>query len=116
MKNIIGVRIKELRIKKNMTQQDLADTIGNITATGVSYWEHGKAKPDTSAILKLSDFFDVTIDFLYGKNDIAKENEMYSLFRKASELEEKEQQRLKGIMKLTIDGFLESDEEDETKV
>jgi len=110
MESLLGERIKELRIKKNMTQQELADVIGNITATGVSYWENGKANPDTSNIVKLSDFFDVTIDYLYGKNDIGEGNEMYTLFRKASELDDKEQQRLKGILKLTIDGFLEEND------
>jgi Predicted transcriptional regulators len=115
MENVIGERIKELRIKKNMTQQDLADMLGNITATGVSYWENGKAKPDASVIIKLSNFFDVTIDYLYGKNDIGEGNEMYTLFRRASELEEKDQQRLKGILKLTIDGFLE-DDDNESKI
>lgn len=115
MNNVIGERIKELRIKKNFTQQALAEIIGNITATGVSYWESGKAKPDASTILKLSNLFDVSIDYLYGRNDIGEENEMYTLFRKATELDQKDQQKLKGILKVTIDAFLEDGDKDESK-
>lgn len=119
MENRIGVKIKELRIKNNMTQQDLAQVVG-LTATGISYWESGKAKPDTLMINKLADYFNVSIDFLYGKNDLDselnKDEELNILFRKATQLEKGKKDKLKGILRAGIDALWDEDIQDETKL
>ena len=41
----IGKKIKELRIKNNLTQQELASKL-NVTYQAVSKWENGKNLPD----------------------------------------------------------------------
>lgn len=119
MENMIGERIKELRIKNNMTQQDLAQIVG-LTSTGVSYWESGKAKPDSTMINKLADYFNVSIDFLYGKNDLNselnKDEEMSILFRKATQLEDNKKEKLKGILKAGIDALWDEDDGDKTEL
>ncbi|MGG4344960.1 helix-turn-helix domain-containing protein [Paenibacillus lautus] len=61
----LGVRIAELRKKKNMTQGDLAKVIGKSTST-IAMWEIGKRDPDSSMISKLADTFGVTADYLLG--------------------------------------------------
>lgn len=119
MENRIGEIIKLLRTKRNMTQHDLAQVVG-LTATGISYWESGKAKPDVSMINKLADYFNVSIDFLYGKNDLDselnKDQEMNILFRKATQLEESKREKLKGILRAGIDALWDEDIQDETKL
>ena len=45
----IGKFIAEVRKKKNMTQQELADRLG-ITDRAVSNWENGRRLPDLSMI------------------------------------------------------------------
>ena len=119
MENIIGERIKELRIKNNMTQQDLALLVG-LTSTGVSYWESGKANPDVKSINKLADYFNVSIDYIYGKTDLdsklLEDKEMDILFRKATDLDENKKVKLKKIIGAGIDALWEEDEyKDESK-
>ena len=63
----IAKRIKELRIKKNMTQMNLADMIG-VSYQAVSNWERGNAMPDISKLSELADIFECSIDDLLGES------------------------------------------------
>ncbi|MDB7083005.1 helix-turn-helix transcriptional regulator [Erysipelatoclostridium ramosum] len=62
-------RVKQLRKNKHLTGEQLGNVLG-ITKTGISYWENGRSVPDNEMLLKLADFFDVSIDYLLGKTDI----------------------------------------------
>jgi len=55
--------IKELRKNKGMTQAELAECCG-VTQQAVGLWEKGGTCPDIGAILKLSQIFSVTTDYL----------------------------------------------------
>lgn len=59
----IGKVIKENRIARNMTQEDLAKEFF-VSRPLISKWENGKSYPDLEQLLKLSDFFDLTLDEL----------------------------------------------------
>ena len=59
--------IKELRKSKNYNQEQLAEIMG-VTQTSVSSWENGKCLPDTQKLLKLSELFDASIDYILGKS------------------------------------------------
>ena len=56
-------RIKQLRKEKGYTQNQLADLLG-VTDKAVSKWEVGEANPDISLLVKISEIFGVTIDYL----------------------------------------------------
>lgn len=56
-------RLKELRIQKGLTQQQVANAIGK-TYQAYSYYENGKRDPDTETLKLLADFFNVSIDYL----------------------------------------------------
>ena len=56
-------RIRELRKQMNMTQKELAIHL-QIADSTLSYWEMGKYEPDNEALLKLSRFFNVPIDYI----------------------------------------------------
>ncbi len=56
-------KIKELRISKNLTQQQLADEL-HVTKQAISKWEKGKSVPDIALIELLSSFFCVSVDYL----------------------------------------------------
>ena len=56
-------KIKELRISKNLTQQQLADEL-HVTKQAISKWEKGKSVPDIASIELLSAFFGVSVDYL----------------------------------------------------
>lgn len=59
----IGKTIKELRIKKNLTQKEFADMLG-VTYQAVSKWENGKNLPDIAILSEISKIFNINIDFL----------------------------------------------------
>jgi len=59
----VGKIIKEKRSEKNMTQEDLADEFF-VSRQLISKWENGKSYPDLEQLIKLSDFFDLTLDEL----------------------------------------------------
>lgn len=64
----IGERIQELRIRNKMTQSDLARKM-RVTRSSVNAWEMGISIPSTEKIIDLSFFFNVSIDYLVGKDD-----------------------------------------------
>ena len=64
MQGILGQRIRELRIRKGITQEKLGQMVG-MTAQGVSKWERG-ASPDAELLPKIADVLGVTIDALFG--------------------------------------------------
>ncbi|MGD6887771.1 helix-turn-helix transcriptional regulator [Staphylococcus shinii] len=64
----ISNQIKKLRIKKKLTQEDLALLL-NVSLNKINNWENGNEDPDLKQLLILSEFFGVTIDQLItGKN------------------------------------------------
>lgn len=65
--------IKDLRLKKGITQSELASLCG-VHQTAVSQWEKGRTLPDKSALLKLSDIFGVSLDTLMKKKTENKPN------------------------------------------
>ncbi|OTN75545.1 hypothetical protein A5886_000619 [Enterococcus sp. 8G7_MSG3316] len=58
--------IKELRLKNNFTQQEIAHQIG-ITRPAYTAYELGKREPDFRTLQALADLFGVTTDFLLGR-------------------------------------------------
>ena len=60
-------RLKILRKIKRLTQQDIAKTFG-VNQNTYSYWENGKVNLDNEVISKLAAFFNVSVDFLMGRN------------------------------------------------
>jgi transcriptional regulator with XRE-family HTH domain len=62
-------RLKELRNEKNLSQQQLG-TIVQATKMAISHWEHGHSEPSIAQLIALSDFFEVSVDYLVGKTDI----------------------------------------------
>lgn len=61
----IGIKIKELRKKRDLTQEKLAEYL-NISFQAVSKWETGVASPDLSTIVPLARLLGVTTDELFG--------------------------------------------------
>lgn len=60
---MIGNRIWELRLTRNLTQEALANKLF-ISPQAVSKWEQGITVPDTSLLVPLADLLGVTVDFL----------------------------------------------------
>ena len=59
-------RIRDLREDMDLRQSDLAEKTG-IDQRTISNYETGKTTPDSFALIKLADFFGVSIDYLVGR-------------------------------------------------
>lgn len=64
--------LKTLRIERNLTQVDLAKIVGVSQAT-IYFWESGTNEPTLSYLIKLANFFEITLDDLIGETIIPKE-------------------------------------------
>lgn len=62
-------RLKEERIKRGLTQTELAKAL-YLGQTSVSKYESGKQIPEMPTLQKISEFFSISIDYLLGKTDI----------------------------------------------
>lgn len=58
--------LKRLRKSKKLTQQEVADRLG-VTQATFSGWETEKFEIDNTSLIKLADFFDVSVDVLLGR-------------------------------------------------
>lgn len=64
MEITLGVKIRELRKKHNLTQEDLAAKL-SISAQAISKWENNTCYPDMAQIPILANFFGVSLDELF---------------------------------------------------
>ena len=62
-------RIKQLREEFGYTQQDLANKIDGAKST-IAMYENETRKPSMEILIKLSEIFNCSIDYLLGKSDI----------------------------------------------
>lgn len=78
--NNIGLKIKELRVAENLTQEKLAAEL-NVSFQSVSRWENGISTPDISLIPIIARFFGVSTDYLFGVLDVETETSKAELER-----------------------------------
>ena len=60
--------LRILRMKKHLYQKDIAKLL-NIAVSTYSYWENGTYEPDQKSLVKLADFYNVSIDYLLGRTE-----------------------------------------------
>lgn len=65
------VRLKELRKAKGMKQSDLADFL-NLTTRHYQEIEYGKINLSMTTLIKLADYYNVSIDYLVGRSNNSK--------------------------------------------
>ena len=64
--NIFPQRLKELRLKKGLTQTELGEKVG-VKQNTFTNWENGKREPSYENLVKLADLFEVSLDWLFGR-------------------------------------------------
>ena len=62
------MRLKELRLANGLTQKELAKSI-EVGITTISEYESGKIVPKHEGLLKLANYFNVSVDYLTGVSD-----------------------------------------------
>ena len=62
------MNLQLLRKQRNMSQLKLASAIG-VSRSTVAMWENGSSQPDNSMLIKLSELFNVSVDYLLGRDE-----------------------------------------------
>ncbi|MCO4288403.1 helix-turn-helix domain-containing protein [Clostridioides difficile] len=109
---MIGNRIKELRIEKDVTQKELATFLG-LTPKMISFYEKEERFPPHDIILKISEFFNVSTDYLLGKSNEREINDFIekldspedikNMLKIFTELSEEAQDRMLSIAKVFLE-------------
>ena len=66
---LFPTRLRELRYKKGISQQALANTLGLAKST-VGYWENGDSLPDAQSLSALAELYGVSADYMLGRSDV----------------------------------------------
>ena len=63
--NKFGKILYELRIERGISQRKLGEILGVVNQT-VSFWESGSREPDMDTLIKIAEYFGVSLDYLFG--------------------------------------------------
>lgn len=65
---MLAERLKLLREERRFYQRELAKLLG-ISVRTYQFYESGHNEPNVKSLIKLADFYGVTIDYLVGRTD-----------------------------------------------
>ena len=66
---MVAQRLKELRIKHKLTQLEVASLL-NISREAYSMYENEKRQLNNDALCIIADYYQVSIDYLFGRTDM----------------------------------------------
>lgn len=61
-------RLLQLKQERKMLQKDVAAGVG-LSLRGYQYYEKGQKEPTLSVLIRLADFYDVSLDYLVGRSE-----------------------------------------------
>ncbi len=65
---IFAERIRELRLERGLTQEELGEIIG-VKRFSIYSYEKGRACPEMKGLVALAEFFDVSMDYFAGRTE-----------------------------------------------
>ena len=72
---LYGMRIRQLRIKEGLTQEELGESLG-VSKVAISQYENETRNPSNDILIKLSRKFGVSVDYILGvTSDLCREPE-----------------------------------------
>ena len=63
----LGKKLKELRTAERLTQEKLAEILG-VSRVNYTRYETDVSRPDYETLIKIADFYDISLDELFGRN------------------------------------------------
>lgn len=95
-------RLTELRKKKGISQEVLANKLGT-KGPAIGRYERGAAKPTIEVAAKIAKILGVSLDYLVGNSDFQLDTNMIDRIRKVSELSQKDQEMVYAFLDSFID-------------
>lgn len=108
---LFNKRLRILRKKQKISQKDFAKILG-VSNVVLSRYENGERKPDYDILIKIAEYFDVSVDYLLGKSDIKNmehkddfetfinDPELETWYRELPESDEEELRQMKEIWEI----------------
>lgn len=104
MQDVRGKRIRQLRLARGLTQQQLADATGGlVTKQSISKYERGKSQPSSVVLRKLAEVFGVKTADLFREPAARIEFEAY---RKFARLGKRKQEQIESIIRRKLEARL----------
>jgi transcriptional regulator with XRE-family HTH domain len=112
-----GIRIKELRLKKGLSQDELADKLG-MNRVNISHYERGKiTNIPSDVLLNIAKVLNTNTDYILGRSNTEEDyldEDFRSIQRAAKNMNPKDRKKMLDIMKLTFEeAFEDEDDEDD---
>ena len=68
IKKVVGMRLKELREQRGISQLKMAMDL-NMNQNSISRYENGVREADYATLLRFADYFSVSLDYLFERTD-----------------------------------------------
>ena len=81
MELLFAERIRQKRLERGLTQEQLAQDI-RISPQSVSKWERGDGYPDITLLPRIANYFRISVDELIGNDEATRQEEVYEFQRK----------------------------------
>ena len=75
----IGKKLKALRKAEELTQEEIAKRL-NISRVNYTRYETGKVRPDYETLIKIADYYDISLDELFDRKKFEKKDGCCRLF------------------------------------
>ncbi|MEN6462669.1 MAG: helix-turn-helix transcriptional regulator [Syntrophomonas sp.] len=107
---MLGQNLKKLREVRKIAQKNLAETLG-VGISTVAGWERDYRTPDLDMLVKLADFYNVSVDSLLGRQDFdAKVDFDSDRMKYKSDIEKLEDEVIGSIQQALANGALTEDQ------
>lgn len=97
-----GKRLWEVRKKRGISQEDLAEKLGT-KGPAIGRYERDEMKPGIDTAAKMADILNISLDYLVGKTDIELDNHMLKRIQAISKLPDKEKEHVLVFLDSFID-------------
>lgn len=85
MTTTIGTNLRKLRLKKGLTQEQVAEVLG-VSPQAISRWENDTAYPDITLLPGLAIFYNTSVDAIVGMDELRKEETLCRIHTQINEL------------------------------
>lgn len=107
--NELGIQIRNLRLSRGMSQEELGKAIG-VTMTSISRWEKGTRIPKYNYVMKLSEIFNYNFGIYRDKDHKITKKEIISNIKSQIELLDTQIKELKNQL-IVLESMMEDEDE-----
>ena len=68
---MFNIRLREIRIKRGFTQQNMADML-SLSLNAYQKYEQAERSPSFDCLVAIADILDVSLDYLFGRDEFMK--------------------------------------------